>query len=352
MSSIASKAPSSEGGKASPKAESNGEATLDSVNAKLANFDLGHNDRMGQLEADPFAEDDSEDDDDFDLSEYTEEEIGCRNKGVRILPGVRRIIDGLPTGRWAVATSGAKTYCHGALARAGIKRPKVTVTADDPRLTAGKPDPAPFLLAAKDLGIPIEKCLVFEDCAFSLFFLPPSLADLLSLSQLLPVSRLVSLRAPRPSPSAPPTPSRRSTPTALTTLFPPSTASTFARTRTAPFASSSTLTLPTTLVTVPAVPSLPSLPTGRVSCAVSPNSSRSSSRGRRAELPPLVRSSRRASGRSSTLRRRRRRRRMGLRRLRLRLKDGLCLMHEKDGRASSLPPLPSRFILAPSLSFT
>lgn len=53
--------------------------------------------------------------------------------------------------------------CHGALARAGIKRPKVTITADDPRLTAGKPDPAPFILAAKELGIPIEKCLVFED---------------------------------------------------------------------------------------------------------------------------------------------------------------------------------------------
>lgn len=73
---------------------------------------------------------------------------------------------------------------HGALARAGIKRPKVTVTADDPRLERGKPFPDPFLLAAKvrlsictrpssliadfasyiqDLGIPIEKCLVFED---------------------------------------------------------------------------------------------------------------------------------------------------------------------------------------------
>ncbi|GAA5850870.1 hypothetical protein JCM8547_009115 [Rhodosporidiobolus lusitaniae] len=163
FSQIASKAPSAEGGKGStPKDSEGGEADLNGVNAKLATFDLGGADRMGQLDADPFA-DDSDDDSDFDLSEYTEEEIGCANKSVRILPGVRRIIDTLPNGRWAVATSGAKTYCHGALARAGIKRPKVTVTADDPRLTAGKPDPAPFLLAAKDLGIPIEKCLVFED---------------------------------------------------------------------------------------------------------------------------------------------------------------------------------------------
>lgn len=53
--------------------------------------------------------------------------------------------------------------CHGALYRAGITRPKVTITADDPRLENGKPHPDPFLLAAKELGIPIEKCLVFED---------------------------------------------------------------------------------------------------------------------------------------------------------------------------------------------
>ncbi|GAA5845199.1 hypothetical protein JCM11251_003711 [Rhodosporidiobolus azoricus] len=158
-----SKIPSKDDSKKGTPKSDNGEADLDKVNAKLAKFDMDHEDKMGQLDADPFADDDSDDDSDFDLNEYTEEEIGCRNKSVRILPGVRRIIDSLPSGRWAVATSSAKIYAHGALARAGIKRPKVTVTADDPRLTAGKPDPAPFLLAAKDLKIPIEKCVVFED---------------------------------------------------------------------------------------------------------------------------------------------------------------------------------------------
>ncbi|GAA5893418.1 hypothetical protein JCM5296_004870 [Sporobolomyces johnsonii] len=136
-------------------------ANLEHVSAKLANLDT-NDDRMAQLD-NPFDDDDEDDDDHFDLNDYTEEEIGCRNASIRILPGVRRLIDSLPKERFAVATSSAKTYANGALARAGIKRPKVTVTADDPRLENGKPHPDPFLLAAKDLGIPIEKCLVFED---------------------------------------------------------------------------------------------------------------------------------------------------------------------------------------------
>lgn len=49
------------------------------------------------------------------------------------------MIDSLPEGRYAVATSGAKTYCYGALERVGITPPPVTITADDPRLKRGKP---------------------------------------------------------------------------------------------------------------------------------------------------------------------------------------------------------------------
>ncbi|GAA5982603.1 hypothetical protein JCM5350_002116 [Sporobolomyces pararoseus] len=144
------------------KLESPKDKDLDGVNEKLAALNTDEPDRMAQLD-NPFDDDDDEEEGHFDLNDYTEEEIGCRNASIRILPGVRRLIDSLPTGRFAVATSSAKTYAHGALARAGIKRPKVTVTADDPRLERGKPFPDPFLLAAKDLGIPIEKCLVFED---------------------------------------------------------------------------------------------------------------------------------------------------------------------------------------------
>ena len=45
----------------------------------------------------------------------------------------------------------------------GIDPPKVTITADDSRLGAGKPAPDPFLLAAECLGYQASRCVVFED---------------------------------------------------------------------------------------------------------------------------------------------------------------------------------------------
>lgn len=85
------------------------------------------------------------------------------DRSVQILPGVRKMIDSLPAGRYAVATSGAKTYAYGCMTRVGITPPPVTITADDKRLKAGKPAPDPFLLAAKCLGYDATKCVVFED---------------------------------------------------------------------------------------------------------------------------------------------------------------------------------------------
>ena len=49
------------------------------------------------------------------------------------------------------------------MTRVGITPPKVTITADDKRLKAGKPAPDPFLLAAKELGYDAKRCVVLED---------------------------------------------------------------------------------------------------------------------------------------------------------------------------------------------
>ncbi|TFY72668.1 hypothetical protein EVG20_g344 [Dentipellis fragilis] len=90
-------------------------------------------------------------------------EAASVDRSVRILPGVRAMLDSLPEGRYAVATSGAKTYAHGCMTRVGITPPAVTITADDKRLKAGKPAPDPFLLAADCLGFDAKNCVVFED---------------------------------------------------------------------------------------------------------------------------------------------------------------------------------------------
>ncbi|KIJ64606.1 hypothetical protein HYDPIDRAFT_28540 [Hydnomerulius pinastri MD-312] len=85
------------------------------------------------------------------------------DRSVRILPGVKKMMSSIPEGRYAVATSGAKTYAYGCMTRVGIVPPKVTITADDKRLKAGKPAPDPFLLAASELGFLASNCVVFED---------------------------------------------------------------------------------------------------------------------------------------------------------------------------------------------
>lgn len=95
--------------------------------------------------------------------EAWQQEATSVDRSVRILPGVKRMMSSIPEGRYAVATSGAKTYAYGCMTRVGITPPKITITADDKRLKAGKPAPDPFLLAASELGFSAKNCVVFED---------------------------------------------------------------------------------------------------------------------------------------------------------------------------------------------
>ncbi|KAH8112541.1 HAD-like protein [Phellopilus nigrolimitatus] len=98
-----------------------------------------------------------------DIEAAWETEADVVDRSIRILPGVKDMIECIPDGRYAVATSGAKTYAYGAMTRVGITPPPVTITADDKRLKAGKPAPDPFLLAASCLGFDAKNCVVFED---------------------------------------------------------------------------------------------------------------------------------------------------------------------------------------------
>ncbi|MEW2450215.1 HAD family hydrolase [Streptomyces parvulus] len=82
------------------------------------------------------------------------------NGGVRLLPGTRDFLGALPADRWAVVTSATRRLAEARLDAVGIL-PKNLVAADD--VTRGKPDPEPYLLGARVLGVDPAHCVVFED---------------------------------------------------------------------------------------------------------------------------------------------------------------------------------------------
>jgi sugar-phosphatase len=82
-------------------------------------------------------------------------------RDVTATKGALLLIDALPADRWAIVTSGSRRLALARLRAAGLPVPAVMVTADDVR--EGKPDPAPFLLAARQLGWAAERCLAIED---------------------------------------------------------------------------------------------------------------------------------------------------------------------------------------------
>lgn len=81
--------------------------------------------------------------------------------GLRAFEGAAALIEGLPDGRWTIATSGRHRTATTRLSHTGLPQPNTLVTADD--VDNGKPAPDPYLLAAERLGMDPKRCVVFED---------------------------------------------------------------------------------------------------------------------------------------------------------------------------------------------
>jgi sugar-phosphatase len=81
--------------------------------------------------------------------------------GIVVLPGAVEALAALRAGRAAIATSGSEPLAKVRIAHTGLPVPAVVVTASDTSI--GKPDPAPYLLAAERLGVDPARCLVVED---------------------------------------------------------------------------------------------------------------------------------------------------------------------------------------------
>ncbi|MDF3021628.1 MAG: glycerol-3-phosphatase [Steroidobacteraceae bacterium] len=81
--------------------------------------------------------------------------------GVIGLEGISAFIERLRADEWAVVTSATLALATVRMRAAKLPIPRVFITAED--VSRGKPDPEGFLLAAQQLGVRIEHCLVFED---------------------------------------------------------------------------------------------------------------------------------------------------------------------------------------------
>jgi sugar-phosphatase len=82
-------------------------------------------------------------------------------EGVAVMPGAANLLKAIPEGRWCVVTSGTRYLATARLKLANLPTPKVLISADD--VSKGKPDPEPYLMGAKLLGVNPAQCLVIED---------------------------------------------------------------------------------------------------------------------------------------------------------------------------------------------
>lgn len=80
---------------------------------------------------------------------------------LKVLPGVKRLLEGLPPERWAIVTSATRRLLLARLTAAGLPIPERIISGD--MVERGKPDPEPYRRGAELLGVRPEECVVVED---------------------------------------------------------------------------------------------------------------------------------------------------------------------------------------------
>jgi sugar-phosphatase len=83
------------------------------------------------------------------------------HEGVAVMSGAAELLKAIPESRWCVVTSGTRYLATSRLELANLPTPNVLVSADD--VSKGKPDPEPYLMGARLLGMNPAECLVIED---------------------------------------------------------------------------------------------------------------------------------------------------------------------------------------------
>ncbi len=80
---------------------------------------------------------------------------------LKVLPGVRELLQSLPAERWTIVTSATRRLLLGRLKAADLPYPEQLITADS--VVNGKPHPEPYQKGAAMLGFASGNCIVVED---------------------------------------------------------------------------------------------------------------------------------------------------------------------------------------------
>jgi sugar-phosphatase len=81
--------------------------------------------------------------------------------GIVQVAGAGKLLRSLPPERWAIVTSATRSMAEARLGQVGLPMPGVLISAED--VTAGKPDPAGYRLAARKLSFDVRRSIVLED---------------------------------------------------------------------------------------------------------------------------------------------------------------------------------------------
>ncbi|CAI8868250.1 sugar-phosphatase [Pseudomonas sp. IT-P12] len=101
-------------------------------------------------------------------------------EGIVEVASAANFLKSLPAHQWAIVTSAPRALALRRMAAAGIPEPAVMVTAED--VSAGKPDPAGYRLAARRLEVDVSECLIFEDATVGILAAEAAGADLLIIT--------------------------------------------------------------------------------------------------------------------------------------------------------------------------
>lgn len=80
---------------------------------------------------------------------------------VHAYPGAHRLLEKLASAPWGIVTSGSRRVAEARINHVHLPMPPILVTGD--AISSGKPAPDGYLLAAQQLGLQPQGCVVVED---------------------------------------------------------------------------------------------------------------------------------------------------------------------------------------------